>query len=231
MSKNIDKIDEYLRGIMLPEHVSHQHQQHLRRDVLGEIERRQTMSVRIKSWKYAAVIALIFSGVVAAAVVGLKIHKYRYIDQDDAGRHRLLSEDGQSAVMLDATEADNPEQARKYAEEIAVLRQQGKRELVRVVDSAVNGEHERRVLVYKYTLSDGRTTTMNEGDPDEKPAWRLTEPQFGELQKLKQAGKAEDVGTEDKIVKDRVFSFKHQRFVLRDGTEVIRSVGEPKDDQ
>ncbi len=44
MSKNIKKIERYLKGVVLPEHVSHQHRQQLRQEVLGEIESRRTGS-------------------------------------------------------------------------------------------------------------------------------------------------------------------------------------------
>jgi len=44
MSKNIKKIDRYLKGVVPPEHVSHEHRQQLRRKVLGEIESRRAGS-------------------------------------------------------------------------------------------------------------------------------------------------------------------------------------------
>lgn len=46
MNKNIEKIDRYLKGIALPEHISEQHRRQLRRQILNRTERRQTMFVR-----------------------------------------------------------------------------------------------------------------------------------------------------------------------------------------
>jgi len=45
MSKNIEKIDKYLRSMKLPEHVPHQHRDELRRQVLEEMEKQQTQAV------------------------------------------------------------------------------------------------------------------------------------------------------------------------------------------
>ena len=37
--------------------------------------------------------------------------------------------------------------------------------------------------------------------------------------------------TEEKQVKGRIFSFKREKYILSDGTEVTYSVGRPKQDQ
>ena len=94
------KIDSYLKGVVPPEHVSHQHRQQLRREVLGKIERRQTMSVKVKSWKYAATIALICTGLAAAAVVGVKVHKWRFLKKHPEAGYLLQSEDGRTVTNV-----------------------------------------------------------------------------------------------------------------------------------
>jgi hypothetical protein len=232
MSDNIEKTERYLKDVALPEHISHQHRQQLRREVLGKIERRHTMSVRVKSWKYAAVIALICTGVAAAAVVGIKIYNYRVIGNDPEAGYLLQSqsEDGLTTTMMNIPEnhADSPEQAVEYAEEIALLRQQGNRELVIVGDTEVNGQHDGRSFTYKYNLSDGRT--MYAGDPATQDRERsLTREQQEELISLLRADEYErlDIKEEEEVM-GRVFVFTQQRFVLSDGTEVIKSVGTPK---
>ncbi len=188
------------------------------------------MSVRGRSLKYAAVIALICTGVAAAAVVGVKIYNYRVVGEDSESGYLLQSEDGLTTTTINIPEnhADSPEQAVKYAEEIALLRQQGNRELVIVGDTEVNGQHESRSFTYKYTFSDGGT--MYAGDPATQDGERsLTREQSEELISLLRADEYERLDTkEEEEVMGRVFVFTQQRFVLSDGTEVIKSVGTPK---
>lgn len=228
MNKNIEKIDKYLTGVVLPEHESHRHRQQLRREVLKEIERRQTMLIRKRAWKVAAVFAILL-GVGAIAVVGVNIGRYFYMGQDDAGVHIFYNEDSEDVVTLDDNEVTNVEQTRNDLQEIEILRQQDKRQLIRVNELLVNGKLDTRVFVYQYQLSDGRTMDMPEGD---ELNWLLDKKQREEwLQRKKDAGSGEDFGVAEKEFKGCMFVFKRQRFVLSDGTEVIWSVGEPKGDQ
>ena len=228
MNKNIKNIDRYLQSVVLPEHESHQHRQQLRREVLKEIERRQTMLIRKRAWKVAAVFAILL-GVGAIAVVGVNIGRYFYMGQDDAGVHIFYNEDSEDVVTLDDNEVTNVEQTRNDLQEIEILRQQDKRQLIRVNELLVNGKLDTRVFVYQYQLSDGRTMDMPEGD---ELNWLLDKKQREEwLQRKKDAGSGEDFGVAEKEFKGCMFVFKRQRFVLSDGTEVIWSVGEPKGDQ
>ena len=190
------------------------------------------MSVRKRSWKVAAVAALVCTGVVAAAVVGIKYH---YIEQDEKGRHLVQSEDGKNMISFAESHADSPEQAVAYAEEIALLKQQGNRELVGVVETEVNGQHDSRTLSYEYNLSDGRTLKVGERDPDDNGPRTLVGERRKELRQLwhEQLRQQEEKGqelttTEEKQVKGRVFSFTKWRLVLSDGTEVVFSIGRPK---
>jgi hypothetical protein len=52
-----------------------------------------------------------------------------------------------------------------------------------------------------------------------------------EFFRLRDAGPGENLGTYEETVKGRVFSFKREKYFLGDGTEVVWSVGLPKDDQ
>lgn len=203
------------------------------REVLGEIERRQTMSVKVRNWKYAAVIALICTGVVAAAVVGVKIYNYRVVSKDPERGYLLASEDG--LKMINIHEADSPEQAVEYAEEIALLKQQGNRELVGVSEIEVNGQFDRRSLSYEYNLSDGQTLTVGERDPDDPGPRTLVGEQRKELrqlwhEQLDTENWQEFITTEEKQVYGSVFSFTKWKLVLSDGTEVVYSIGRLKDD-
>ena len=79
MNKNIENIERYLKSVVPPEYESNQHRQQLRREVLGKSERRQTMSVKGRSWKVAAVIALLCVGTAGifgtGIVTGVQIGK------------------------------------------------------------------------------------------------------------------------------------------------------------
>ena len=222
MSKNIEKTERYLKGIVLSEHTSHQHRQQLRREVLARIERRQTMSVRVKSWKYAAVVAVVI-GVGAISVVGVNIARYYYYGKSDAGHHIFISEDRESVVTLD--EVTDVEQTRRDLEELELLRQQDKRELLKVEETMTDGTLRMRVHVYKYELSDGRTRDMREGAGGD---FALDRAQMEEYFQLRKAGPGEDLGTYEETVRDRAFSFKRERYSLSDGTEVVFSIGWPK---
>ena len=152
MSKNIGNIDEYLKGVELPEHVSYQHKQQLRREVLGRIERRQTMSVRGRSWKVAAVIAVVIGAGAIATAVGIRIYRHHFEGQGRDGEYIFTTEseviyedpadanDKTSRTVVssstmtsmayhppngvtDATEAEKVEQMQQDLEEIDRLRQ------------------------------------------------------------------------------------------------------------
>jgi hypothetical protein len=180
--------------------------------------------------KYAAVIALICMVVVAAAVVGIKYH---YIEQDEKGRHFVQNEDGRNTFVFAENHADSPEQAVSYAEEIALLKQQGNRELVGVSEIEVNGQHDSRHLTYKYNLSDGRTLKVGERDPDDDGPRTLTSEQREELrqlwhEQLRQQHLQDLSTTKEKQVYGSVFSFTKWKLVLSDGTEVTYSIGRLK---
>jgi hypothetical protein len=227
MSDNIEKTERYLKDVVLPEHVSHQHRQHLRREVLGKIERRQTMSVKIKSWKVAAVVAVVI-GAGAISVVGVNIAKYHYFGKNDDGAHIFHNEDWETVVTLDDNQVTDVEQTRQDLEEIEGLRQQDKRELLKVEILMADGTLEMKVHVYKYKLSDGRTIDMREGIEGE---YALGDARFQEWCQLRKAGPGEDLGTYEETVEGYVVSFKRERYSLSDGTEVIFSIGQPKKDQ
>ena len=186
------------------------------------------MFVRKRAWKVAAVLAVLI-GVGAIAVVGVNISKIYYYGQDDAGVHIFYSEDRESVVTLDDNEVTDVEQTRNDLQELEILRKQDKRQLIGVNELLVNGRLDTRVFVYQYQFSDGRTMDMGEGD---ELNWLLDKKQREEwLQRKKDAGSGEDFGVAEKEFKDRLFVFNRQRFALSDGTEIIWSVGTPKDDQ
>ncbi len=231
MNKNIEKIDRYLKGIALPEHISEQHRRQLRRQILNRTERRQTMFVRKRAWKVAAVLAILI-GVGAIAVVGVNISKIYYKGKTDDGAHIFISDDLETVVTMD--EVTDVEQTVRDLEEMKILSQQGKKELLRIKETII-GTYRLKTHNYRYQLSDGRTTDMGEG-ADDMPVynveqWKEFGAQLEEFRQLQKAGPGEDLGTYEETVEGRVFSFKRERYFLSDGTEVIFSRGTPKDGQ
>jgi len=192
------------------------------------------MLIRKRAWKVAAVLAILI-GVGAISVVGVNIGKIYYWGKTDDGSHHIFySEGGEGAlgngfITTDANGVTDVEQKRRDLEEMKILSQQGKKELLRVEEAMINGTVDMRVHEYKYVLSDGRTNDMREGMKwgggfDDEKRWQ-------EWRRLKEAGPGQDLGTYEETVENRVFSFKRERYVLSDGTEIIWSVGLPKDSQ
>ncbi len=183
------------------------------------------MFVRKRAWKVAAVLAILI-GVGAISVVGVNVGRYFYMGQDDDGVHIFMTEDGKGAVTMDADEVTDVGQTQRDLEEMKILSQQGKKELLKISETMTDGTLRLRIHSYRYVLSDGRTIDMGDyagGD------FALDKAQWDELNS--KAGPGEYLGTYEETVEGRVFSFKQERYSLSDGTEVIESVGTPKDGQ
>jgi len=118
--------------------------------------------------------------------------------------------------------------------EMKTLSEQGKKELLKVEQTIVDGTGRMRVHVYRYKLSDGQIKDMREAAEytvNNMAQRKEFSAQLGEFRRLKKAGPGEDLGTYEETVEGRVFSFKREKYFLSDGTEVIWSVGLPKDGQ
>ncbi len=193
------------------------------------------MFVRKRAWKVAAVLAIVI-GAGAISVVGVNIGKIYYWGKSEDGTHHIFySKDasGDGFTQMDANGV-TVEQARTDLEEMKNLSQQDKRELLRIKETII-GTYRLKTHEYRYQLSDGRTRDMGEPADDmpvyNQDQWKEFSPQLEESRRLREAGPGEDLGTYEETVKGRVFSFKRKRYFLSDGTEVVWSVGTPKDDQ
>ena len=114
---------------------------------------------------------------------------------------------------------------------MTALRQQDKRRLIGVDILMANGELDRRVFVYQYRLSDGRTMDMREGagrGPNGK--FILTSAQRQEWVQLRDAGFGRDLGTYQEDVQGQTFMFERKQYTLADGTELVWSMGKLKTD-
>ena len=186
--------------------------------------------------KYAAVIAIVL-GLGAIAVVGVNIGKIYYYGQNDDGtRHIFYSEGGEGAlsdgfITMDADGVTDVEQTRRDLEEMKVLSQQGKKELLRIKETRI-GSYRLKTHEYRYQLSDGRTKDMGEPADDmpvySQDQWQESSPQLDEVRQLQKAGPGEDLSTYEETIEGRVFTFKREKYILSDGTEAIWIVGTPK---
>jgi len=185
--------------------------------------RGQKMSDGSKARKVAAVVALM----VATAAVGAKIYKWRVIGRHPEAGYLLQSEDGGIVTNVPENWADSPEQAVEVKEDLDLQEQQGKGELVGANETEVNGTLQGRSLIFKYTLANGREVkTVDRDTEDSKRS--LTRAQKDEIMNLLQEMKFEDLEVKEEEVRGRVFVFDRMKFILSDGTEVIKSVGRPK---
>jgi len=182
------------------------------------------MSLKITNWKVAAAVFILI-GTGAISVVGVGIGRYLYMGKDDTGHQIFISKDGRDAVTVDDNLVTDVELTRRDLDEIEQLRQQDKRQLLKVETTIVEGTIEMKVHVYEYVLSDGRTVDMRESAGGK---FALSDAQFQEWRRLRQAGQNENLGSYEEVAKDRVFSFKREKYILSDGTEIIWTVGEPK---
>jgi len=215
------------------------------REVLGEIERRQTMSSRRRFWKIAALVTVVIGAGALATTVGLKIRKLYFRGREPDGTYVFSTEpeivdvgDGHTKTRIrmvkstvDPNKTIDVEQKIRDLEEIDLLRQQDtSRELLSVVETEVNGKLQPRSLKFNYVLADGREIKIMESDPDTQDRERsLTEAQGEEVISLLRADEYEVLDDiREMEVRGRMFSFKRTRFVLSDGTEVIKSHGRPK---
>ena len=127
--------------------------------------------------------------------------------------------------------ATNEKPLPKDLQEWASLRKQGLGQLVAVDELTANGAMDRRVFVYRYRLSDGRTMDMREAADGAtlKPILSLAQRQ--EWVQARDAKAGQGLGAYEEQVHGLTFAFTRQRFVLKDGTELLWSYGKLKGGQ
>jgi hypothetical protein len=251
MNENTERIDHYLRSVDLPRCESEPHRHALRRQVLSEIERKRTMSVRNRTWKLTVAIAALIGGGALAAAVGVKVYRYHFEGVGADGAYHFSSEPetiyertyqdpngdthtfrrGRSGwTSVSPADAADPEQAQRDLEEIALLREQDRRELVGVIDNRVNG-HLHRTYSFKYALADGRTRTIGEGDSGGRDEDAVNpaqmEQDLQEVARLRGQGLREVVNVTEIDVEGEITRILMCRYVLSDGREMTIGEGDP----
>jgi hypothetical protein len=185
------------------------------------------------STKRIAIAALVCIGIGTISAVAVNVGRvYYWGTSEDGARHFFRSEGGEGAlgdgfITIDANTVTDVDQKARDLEEMKALSQQGKKVLLSVEETAINGVVDMIMHEYRYTLSDGRTEDMREamkwgGGFDDEKRWQ-------QWRGLRDAGPGQDLGMEDRTVEGRVFSFTRARYTLNDGTEITWSVGTPKD--
>jgi hypothetical protein len=222
MDKNLERIERYLQSVETPEHASESHRQQWRRRILARVEQRRTHPARHAAWRIAAtVVGLVCIGAAIAGVAGRKhFGADRPVNGSPACVHTASTPDTNGAAAVQPTVDE--------AREVDGLSQKDSVELVQIIESEVNGRLIDRTLVQKCVLSNRQTKAGSRGQ--QVPA-ALPAAAWQEIGQLRRAGKGEDLGTQERLMKGLVFVFKRERYTLHDGTTVILSVGEPKDGQ
>jgi len=245
MSKNTKRIEQYLKHLRPTEPEAGPHRTELRRQVLGEIEGRQTMSSGNRIWKVALAIVAVVGGGAIATAVGVKLYRFHFEGRDAEGTYHFATEpetcertitdangNEQSVTVVTSRtvsmSSDDPaggdiEQMQSDLEEVALLREQDIRELVRVTDMQVNG-HFWRGCSFRYTLADGRTRTIGEPDPDQEKLRTPVdmEADLAEIKELRALGLRQIVTAVDTEVEGQTHRTLVCRYVLASGREVTR---------
>jgi hypothetical protein len=230
MDSNIDKMEQYLQGVHVPQHVSDVHRQRLRQRILKQVEERHIASGH-RRWAVPAALAALLCIACSAAALVIVRHgitsRTPVIAQESSGQ-------GYGPTRMpnigDANMVVVVEQAAGSLQDINDVHPNDGTELVQVIESEVNGRLAGRMLVQKCMSSNRQTRPVSEGDLDGKGQNLLvTLPTATrtEMSLLRQAGKGENLGTQERQIKGRTFLFKRERYTLHDGTRVTLSVGEP----
>jgi hypothetical protein len=238
MGTNVERVERCLRGVAVPSHASERHRQQLRRRILGEIGKKRTMPVPGKIWRIAAAAGILVC--LGGAVGTLMDMRYHVADRQAGGVELLVSKDAQEAyrpgssipeangVMAKAQTAKEPEKAGLPPEP----------DDIEVVMVGANDHSPAQVIEVKargrpatplhYAVAQGRRNVV-ETSTRSSPPNSLSPADWVELSQLRQAGKGEGLGTQERQLNGHAFVFHRERYTLRNGAKVVVSVGMPKD--
>jgi hypothetical protein len=241
MGTKVERIERYLRGVAAPTCVSERHRQQLRRLILGEIGDRRTVGVpgAIRQIAVAGVMLVCLGG-----AVGTFISLRQGTAEGRAGDRELpVRADAQHGQTLSTATADFNgvmellQTAREPGQQPKLLPEQADVEVVlagtddhlpaRMIEVATSARSDRPV---QYAVTRGRKNAAGTGSFSPRPP-SLSQADWAELSQLCQAGKGENLGTQEQPWMGRACVFQCERYTLRNGTRVIVSVGVPKEAQ
>ena len=242
MDTHVERTERYLRGVAVPNYVSERHRQQLRRRVLGEVGNKRTIPVPRRIWRIAAA-AVILVGLGGAVGTFIDM-RYRTGDRSADGIDQLVSEDAKhghalSVPILDANGAMEVVQTAQEPQRTDPLPEQDDIEVVmvgandhspaQVIEVKASGRPDSRTPL-QYAVAKGRRNIVGVDNRSPLPT-NLSQADWVEMSQQRQAGKGEDLGTQEKQWKGRAFVFQRERYTLRNGIRVIVSTGVPKDAQ
>jgi hypothetical protein len=222
----------------MPDYISARHRQQLRRRILGEIGNKRTIPVPDKIWNIAvAAVVLVCLGGAVGTVIDVR---YRNAGRQADSIERPISEDSQNVYVPNTAilEANGVMEAVQTATEPAEADLVPEQDDIEVVIVGTNdhsplieveaGGHPDNRSPLRYAVAKGRRTVVGVSNQS-LPLTRLSQVDWAELSQLRQTGKGENLGTQERQWKGRAFVFQRERYTLRNGTRVIVSAGVPKD--
>lgn len=235
MKSDNERIEEFLKGIVLPEYKSDGHARQLRAQILSGLQARRAGSGTAHWWKTAALLlGLLGAGAVATEVI-IQVHHYYFYGRAKDGFYFFSTTPENATNQVDSIgiivrgdlDAAGIEQKRKDLEEIDALRQRNARELFRVIDTEVNGKPLGRLFFYKYVFADGRTEIITErGDESASPAQMESDQQ--QIADLRQRGQREIPSIIEVEVGGQSRRSLFCLYVLSDGRGVTRFEPDPE---
>lgn len=199
MKSDNERIEAFLKGVVLPEYESDGHARQLRAELISRVRARRAGRGTGSGWKTAAlVLGLLGAAALATEAIIQARHYYFHGSAKDSfyffsttpGDVATNQVDSICYTVPGGLDAAGIEQKRKDFEEIDALRQRNARELVRILGTEVNGNLSSKFFSYRYVLADGRTEIVPEqGDESRSPAQR--EADRAQIAGLRQRGERE----------------------------------------
>jgi len=236
MKSDNERIEEFLKGIVLPEYKSDGHARQLRAQILSGLQARRAGSGTAHWWKTAALLLGLLGAAALATETIIQVrHYYFYGRAKDAFYYFSTTPENAGTNQVDSIgifvpgglDAAGIEQKRKDLEEIDALRQRNARELFRVIDTEVNGKPSGRLFFYKYVLADGRTEIHTEAG-DESPSPAQMESDQRQIADLRQRGQREITSIIEVDVGGQSRRSLLCRYLLSDGRGVTRFEPDPE---
>ncbi len=235
MKSDNERVEEFLKGVVLPEYKSDEHARQLRAQILSRLQAGRAGKGTGRGWKIAVILlGLLGAGALATEVIIQVRHYYFHGKANDAFYYFSTTPQNPGTNQVDSISYFVPggldpagiEQKRKDFEESDALRQRNARELVRVFENEINGKPLGRQFCYKYVLADGRTETIAEtGDESRLPA--QVEADRQQIADLRQRGQREITSIIEEEVGGQSKRSLCCRYLLSDGRRVTIFEADP----
>jgi hypothetical protein len=223
MKSDNERIEAFLKSVVLPEYESDGHARLLRARILSRLQAGRASRGASAWWKTAALLlGLLGAGALATEVI-IQLRHYCFEGKVNDGMNIFSTSNGPTDMTLVGVRGDldsaGIEQERKDLEEEDALRQRNARELVQVRDTELKGNPPVRMFVYKYVLADGRTRLNNESDLG-------TDPQ--QIPGLLQRAQREILNVSEIEFGGQRERTLHCRYVLGNGRAVAQAESDPE---